>query len=156
MRLFNEEKCSQLRRGKSEEWKVRWENGEALKPGKWGEKKDMISGGMVISELKAVQAGNKELSLALLLLSPPGLGKTSESSDEDEEKEKEEDGGGGKRKAKGEAKGGSKKKAKKGRTAAEGGSSGVLDHAAMMRQWEMMSPEDRKEFFKNVNESGDV
>ena len=59
----------ELRRGKSEDWKVRWEDGKELKPGKWGEK-ERISGGMVIAELKATQAGNKEMSLALLLLSP--------------------------------------------------------------------------------------
>ena len=46
VRLFNDKKCMPLRRGKREEWKVRWENGEALKPGKWGEK-ERISGGRV-------------------------------------------------------------------------------------------------------------
>ena len=45
--------------------------------------------------------------------------------------------------------------AKKGRTVAEGGSSGVLDQAEMMRQWQMMSPEAREEFLK-ATKSGDV
>ena len=95
---------------------------------------------------------------------PLHVSKSGAHPDEDgeEENEKEEEGGGGKRKAKGEAKGSNKKKGKRGRTAAvakdegEGGSSGVLDEAAMMRQIRMMSPEDREEFFNKVNKSKDI
>ena len=65
----------------------KWRSTEA---GKMGEK-ERISGGRVVAELKAQQAGNKKLSLALLLLSPQGLGKNNESSDEDEEEEKEKE-----------------------------------------------------------------
>ena len=106
----------------------------------------------MISELKAVQAGNKEMSLALLLLSP-SLGKNNESSDEDgeeeeeeeEEEDEEEDGGGRKRKARKVAKASSWKKARSSGSAGrgtavpakdegEGGSSGMLDEKEMKRQ----------------------
>ena len=115
---------------------------------------------MVAKELRAVNEGSKEMTIALLLLSPSGRGgktKKDEAEEDDEEKEEEEGkgkgkGGGGKRKAKGEAKGDSKKKAKKGRTAAEGGSSGVLDEKEMKRMMEKlgrMTPKEREEWLED-------
>ena len=50
-----------MRRGKSEEWKVRWDK-EALRPGEWGTGSEKTSGGMVAKELRAVNEGSKEIT----------------------------------------------------------------------------------------------
>ena len=65
----------------------------------------------MIKELKAVNQGSKEMSIALLLLSP-GEGVRKTKKDEAEEEDEDGEGGGGvakKRKARGAAKAGSRK-----------------------------------------------
>ena len=66
VRLFNKKECMELRRGRSEEWRVRWDK-VALSPGEWGSRTDKTSGGVVARELKAVNEGSKEMTIALLL-----------------------------------------------------------------------------------------
>ena len=157
MRLFNREECGELRRGKSGEWKVRWEN-KALKPVEWGTGSEKTSVGMVAKELRAVNEGSMEMTIALKLLSPSVGGKKTKKDEAEEDDEEKEDGkvkgkgGGGKRKAKGEAKGSSKKKAKKGGAAAEGGGGGVLDEKEMKRMMEKlnrMTPKEREEWLED-------
>ena len=164
VRLFNGEECGELRRGKNEGWKVRWDKDalkpgeEAWKPGEWGTGSEKTSGGMVAKELRAVNEGSMEMTIALKLLSPSvGGKKTKKDEAEDDDEEKEDGkvkgkGGGGKRKAKGEAKGSSKKKAKKGGAAAEGGGGGGLDEKEMKRMLEKlnrMTPKEREEWLED-------
>ena len=171
VRLFNNKECMQLRRGRSEEWRVRWDKGVALNPGEWGSNNDKISGGRVIKELKAVNEGSKEMSVALLLLNPSeGVQKTKKDEAEEENDEEEDgEGGGGvakKRKARGAARAGSKKRARsrgsggeEAASAAVGAVGAVLDEKEMKRilkeQLARMSAAERAKLVEDVN-SGDI
>ena len=176
VRLFNKKECMELRRGWSEEWRVRWDKGVALSPGAWGSGSEKTSGGMVVKELRAVNEGSKEMTIALLLLSPSGRvrkTKKDEAEEEDEEEEEDEGKGGGrsekKRKAGGTSKAGGKKKARKRGSGGEEAASAAqgsgaeekteLDEKEMKRrlkeQLDKMTPEKREKWLEEFR-SGEL
>ena len=122
-------------------------------------------------ELRAVNEGSTEMTIAMLLLSPSGKVRRTKKDEAEEEDDEEEDGEGGggdakKRKAIGTAKGGSRKKAKvrgsggKVAAAKDGGpDSSELGEKEMKRmlkeQLARMSAAERAKLVEDVN-SGDI
>ena len=118
---------------------------------------------MVARELKLVNEGSKEMTIALLLLSPSGGVRKKKKGEAEEEDEEEDEGKGGgrsekKRKAGGEAKAGRKRKARtKGSGGEEAGAQEMkgLDDNEMKRLMKerlgKMTPEEREKFLEDVS-----